>query len=109
MIVLALRVTIERFTHDWFPGFVECSFVDATGRTHLFEEKVPVVSNEALDASSAYPRDGAIACHLLTSRSVADGREVVTIDTNKPWDIESKEGESQFEVFRDQLLQFESC
>lgn len=40
----AISVQITRFVDDSFPGFVECTFVDALGETHVFIEKVPVVS-----------------------------------------------------------------
>ncbi len=105
--VLSIKVTIERFTDDWQPGFVECSFVDILGNLHVFEEKVPIVSLEDLTAESSYPRDGVVACRLIASRVGADGREVVTVDTEQPWAIESKTGQSRFDVFRSQLAEFD--
>jgi hypothetical protein len=104
--VLAIKVTIERFTQEWQPGIVECRFVDAAGKAHLFEEKVPVVSTENLTAQSTYPRDGIIACLLIARCATADGREIVTVDTEQPWGIESKTGQTQFDVFHDQLVEF---
>jgi hypothetical protein len=106
-VVLSIKVKIERFTDDWQPGFVECCFVDALGNLHVFEEKVPIVSLEDLTAQSVYPRDGVIACSLIASRAGADGREVVTVDTEQPWVIESKAGQSRFDVFRNQLVEFD--
>ena len=104
--VLAIKVTIERFTQEWFPGIVECSFVDALGTAHVFEEKVPVVSTENLTAQSTYPRDGTIECLPIASHVAADGREIVTVDTEQPYGIESKIGQTRFDVFRDQLVEF---
>lgn len=103
--MLAIRVKIERFTEAWQPGFVECSFVDAAGKSHVFEEKVPVVSLENLTADSEYPRDGEVACRSISSRVAADGREVVTVDTEQPCGIESKAGQTRFDVFREQLVE----
>jgi hypothetical protein len=103
--VLAIRVKIERFTQDWFPGVVECSFVDAAGSPHTFEEKGPVVSLENLTADSEYPRDGEIACRSISSRVTTDGREVVTVDTEQPWGIESTAGQTRFDAFREQLVE----
>ena len=39
--MVAIKVTIDRFTDEDQPGWVACSFVDAAGVAHLFEEKVP--------------------------------------------------------------------
>jgi hypothetical protein len=104
--VLAIRAKIERFTQEWQPGVVECTFVDAVGQAHVFEEKVPVVSVENLTAQSEYPRDGIVACRTIGSRVTTDGREVITVDTEQPWGIESKAGQTRFDVFREQLVEF---
>ena len=49
-----LAVQITRYVDDHFPGFVECTFQDAEGKTHVFVEKVPIVSQEELDARSIF-------------------------------------------------------
>jgi hypothetical protein len=105
--VLGIKVIIERFTEDWQPGWVECTFVDAGGKHHLFEERVPVVSVENLDAGSEYPRSGIIACQLVETRVDTEGREVVVVDTDQPWGIESRAGETRFEILREQLIEFD--
>jgi hypothetical protein len=43
-----LKVTIARFVDEHQPGFVECTFADASGVTHSIIEKVPVISAEDL-------------------------------------------------------------
>lgn len=105
--MLAIKVTIERFTQEWQPGWVECSLVDAAGKSHVFEEKAPVVSVENLDAASVYPRPGIIGCEVIGARVGPDGRELVTVDTEQPWGIESKAGETRFEILREQLVEFD--
>jgi hypothetical protein len=105
--MLAIKATIVRFTDDDQPGWVECKFIDAKGVTHLFEEKVPVVTVENLDAHSEYPREGKIGCTLIDAGFAGNGREVITVDTELPWGIESKVGQTRFEVFRDQVLEFD--
>ena len=105
--MLAIKVTIERFTQEWQPGWVECSFADAAGQSHVFEEKAPVVSVEDLDATSTYPRPGIIGCEVVGTRVGPDGRELVTVDTEQPWGIESKAGETRFEILREQLVDFD--
>jgi hypothetical protein len=98
-----LTVTIERFVADWFPGVVACSLVDAVGLVHVFYEKVPVVSREHLVASSVYPRVGSIAGHVVGRRRAADGRALVTVDTDLPWGVASLAGQTRFEVTEDRL------
>jgi hypothetical protein len=103
-----MKVEISGFVDDSFPGWVECRLVDASGRAHLFVEKVPVVSLEPLDARTGYPRDGAIACTVLGRHRGAADREVVTVDTGLPDGVESKEGESRFEILSEQLVEREA-
>jgi hypothetical protein len=105
--VLGIKVTIERFTQEWQPGWVECTFADAAGKSHVFEEKVPVVTVEDLDASSDYPRAGVIGCQVVATRVGPDGRELLTVDTEQPWGIASKAGETRFEVLREQVIEFD--
>lgn len=61
----SVRVEIVRYTDDHQPGFVECQFNDAAGQLRSFEEKVPVVTTESLDANSGYPRPGSVGCTIL--------------------------------------------
>lgn len=99
----ALAVQIRRFVDDSQPGWVECVLADAHGHEHLFVEKVPVVSAARLDANTRYPQPGLIACTLVGQRTGDDGRELLTVDTQAPWGIESTQGRSQFEVLPRQL------
>jgi hypothetical protein len=101
-----IKVEISRYVDDYQPGIVECLFVDAWGKQHLFVEKAPVVSSENLDAGSSYPRAGVIACQVIERRNI-DGREVVAVDTEMPWHIESTAGKSSFDVSPDQLIEFD--
>ena len=105
--VTGIKARIERFTDTSQPGWVECTFVDAAGLSHLFEQKVPVVTLEDLDGASKYPREGVIGCEVIGTRLDGDGRELVTVDTERPWGIESKAGQIRFEVFREQIAEFD--
>lgn len=100
--MISVKVEITRFVDDGQPGWVECKLVDAYGREHLFLEKVPVVSLEDLDGSSAYPLPGLIGCEVI-ERKLIDGVEIVTINSAMPWSIESVDGEEVFCVRSDQL------
>jgi hypothetical protein len=78
--------------------------VDAEGKEHRFLEKVPVVTARALDARSQYPQPGFIACQVVSPQLTA-GQEVVCVDTERPWGIQSSEGRSRFHVRPDQLIE----
>ena len=104
--MLAVRVNISRYFDGSFPGWVECTLVDAYGYDHVFVEKVPMVTKAHLDSASCYPRSGAIACSVLDlgiSQS-DDGRRIVHIDTQTPWGVQSWAGRSRFDVFPEQLV-----
>lgn len=91
--VIGVHVQIVRYADDSQPGWVECQLTDAHGRLWSFVEKLPVVSEALLDACSAYPQTGIIACEVI---GIAG--EVARVDTTCPWGVESVEGETQFEV-----------
>jgi hypothetical protein len=91
--VPAIQIEIVRFVDDGVPGWVEFHLTDANGRLWTFIEKVPVISQVELDAQSVYPQPGFIACEIL-----AKNADVVTVDTQRPWGIESTDGQTQFDV-----------
>lgn len=99
--VTKLTVQILRFVDEKFPGWVECKFVDATGRPHSFIEKIPIVTNEDLDADSGYPQPGIVGCEIVKQFQDDKGRRLVCITTSRPWSIETAEGLSEFTVSAD--------
>jgi hypothetical protein len=99
---LFLAVQIRRIVDDSFPGWVECSFVDAAGSLHLLVEKIPVVTRARIDSKSALPQVGFVECVEIGRRS-ASGRVVVSIDTDAPLRISSTTGLTHFEVGAEQL------
>ena len=101
----AVQIQITRYTNDDCPGFVECRLTDAWGTEWLFEEKVPVVAYEELDDGSDYPQPGVFHCEIVGRRTDENGRQIVTIDTEKPWGIESVDGTTKFEIFSDLLTE----
>lgn len=101
--MLEVKVDISRYIDASFPGWVECRLVDAFGDEHVFVEKVPMVTKAHLDAESAYPQCGAIACAGLAIGESDDGRRLVHIDTQTPWGVQSLEGRNRFDVFPEQL------
>lgn len=103
--MLGVRVEIIRYADDSVPGWVKCRMTDAAGREWSFVEKVPVVTDEPLDALSEYPRPAVIACEVVERRAGADGREAVVIDMGRPWGVQATGGETRFIVHPDQLAE----
>ena len=103
--MLAVKAQIRRYVDNSFPGWVECAFSDAGDHEHLVVEKVPVLTMENLTGDNAYPLPCAIACSLLNERLADDGRVVLIVDTEVPWGIESITCQTQFEVFREQVVE----
>ena len=103
--MFGIKVKITKFIDDWQPGWVECEFTDAFGKLHVFNEKVPIVTAEYLDENSIYPQDGIIGCEIIERKNV-DDCQIVKVDAELPWHIESTKGESVFEVLDEQLIEF---
>lgn len=104
---MALKVTIVRWVSDDFPGFVECRVRDAHGAMHVFHEKVPVVTRLNLTGESPLPRDTAIACEVVRSRTSESGGRIITIDVEHPWGLETLDGLTVLDVAAEQLLEME--
>ncbi len=97
-----IKVQITRFVDAGQPGFVECQFVDAHNQTWTFIEKLPIVTTVDLWSDSPYPQPGVIDCEVVKRFKDAVG-EIVAVTTEKPWHVESIDGETQFEI-RPELL-----
>jgi hypothetical protein len=106
--MIGVQVTITRFVDEAQPGWVECKLTDIHGQTWIFVEKAPMVSKTPLDARSAYPQPGIIACEIFLTWLDIMGRDVVTIDTSAPWGIKSTSGKTQFDIYATQLTQIEA-
>jgi hypothetical protein len=100
--MLGVRVEIIRYVDDAQPGWVECRLRDAWGHEHAFVDKVPIFTHSDLNESSRYPQPGTIACQEIQRRH-DQGREIITIDTERPWHVESNSGETRFDVLATQL------
>ena len=103
----AIKIKIIKFISDSQPGFVECIFYDALNKKHIVLDKIPVVTEKQLDVNSSYPQDGVIACEIITESRVQDGKRIVTIDTSRPWAVNTIEGVSQFDVLEEQLTELD--
>ncbi|WP_431046527.1 hypothetical protein [Roseateles sp. L2-2] len=94
----SVPIQISRFVDDHEPGFIECVLVDAFGKSHVFIEKVPVVTTEDLRSTSTYPRPGTLDGEIVAGWIDHSGRALMRIDTERPWNVESAEGLTQFVV-----------
>jgi hypothetical protein len=104
--MLAIPVTITCYLSDEpQPGVVACELVDVHGRLWRFVEKTAIVSSDHLDGESAYPQPGVIAGVVVSRSRNAKGREVCLFDTRHPWDVESVDGVTQFEVLAETLVE----
>ncbi len=99
----SLQVQIGRVTDRSFPGWVECSFQDADGKTQSFEEKIPVVSNGKPMDDAALPVCGHVDCERQAVWTDDRGRNLARIDIDRPWGVQSTTGQTQFVVLACQL------
>jgi hypothetical protein len=65
--------------------------------------KVPEVTESGLSETSDFPQPGFLGCVVIGRNKHDDGRERVSIDTEIPWGVETTAGQTQFEVFAEQL------
>ena len=106
--MIGVKVSITRYIADEpVPGVVESEFCDAHGRRWCFVEKTAYVTADILDRQSAYPRPGAIACEVVGRSQDATGRQIIVVDTERPWGVESVEGLMRFEVTPDSLIEWD--
>jgi hypothetical protein len=99
-----IRVQITGYiSDDPQPGVVECRLVDAYGNGLVFRDKTPIFSSLDLHADSDYPQPGAIACEIVKQWQDVNGREIVSVNTEKPYGIETLDGVSRFDVLRSQI------
>ena len=80
-----------------YPEIVLCEFTDYNGKKHEFVEKWPVISNK--DFSNSFPMTCAIGCTILKENA-----ESYIVSTLEPWDIESEEALTEFEISKNLLL-----
>ena len=103
--MLGVRVTILRnISDDPQPGIVECQLEDANGKRWLFIEKTAIVSTSNLNAKTFYPQPGIIACEVVRRSCESADQQVVRINTQRPWFVESIDGSTEFDVLAESLV-----
>ncbi len=98
---------IEYITSDSYPDWVRCRFEDVHGRLWSIYEKVPVVTSDSFDETTPLPHPAYVAVRILKRYLDAQGRDVVTVDTDAIWGIETEDGASVFDVFGSQVVESE--
>src|ERR1043165_3268439 len=101
--MLAVIIEIVRYIDEAQPGWVECRLTDAWGHEHRLRDKVPIFTSSELTSDSPYPQPGLIGCVEVSRMRDQEGREILTIDTEQPWQVESMLGETRFDVVVEQL------
>ncbi|MFN0014234.1 MAG: hypothetical protein ACKVU2_06760 [Saprospiraceae bacterium] len=64
-----------------------------------------MVTSHGFDKTTPLPHPAYVAVCILKTYRDADNREVVTVDTDAIWGIETEDGESVFDVFKTQLVE----
>jgi hypothetical protein len=105
--MFGIKAKITRCIDDEsYPTFVECQFVDAHGFTQTFNDKDAIFTKEFLDRNSDYPVAGIIGCEVI-ERKFVDNHNIIKVNTELPWGIESIKDETVFEILEEQLIEFE--
>ena len=94
-----MKVNIIEYSGGHFPGYVTCSFVDAFGTTWHIDEKVPIVSSENVNQRTKFPITGYVAGEIISQN-----KNIVCFCTEKPWDIESRDGKNKFYINENQII-----
>ena len=93
----SVRVNILKIVDDTgYPTFVEFELIDSNGISHHFIDKVPIIS---ADDDLIPPCDGEMRCMI-----VGETKNTFLIDTALPDDMESLDGDYQFEVNKEQVI-----
>ena len=98
-----VRVAIVEWVSDYQPGVVKCLLTDASGKHYFMVHKLPLFTAASLDSRSVYPQPGSCACTILARTRDERNREIVKIDTDEPWGVQSTDGLSAFDVLSEQL------
>ena len=80
------------------PEIVLCEIVDVNGCKHRFIEKWPVVSAEKFE--NIFPKECTIGCVVLEERPTS-----YIVSTEQPWDIDSTEGKTVFEISKELVFE----
>jgi len=66
-----------------------------------------VVTTEKIEKDAALPQTGHIAGEIIKEYPDSSGKKILSINTGMPWGIESENGQSEFDVYSDQISERE--
>ena len=94
-----LRIKFTSFNLEWQPGFWEGEFLDAFGKKHIIMNKIPMIFEDFNFDEEKLPQEG-----FFIPGEIKEIKEnFVLFSTLNPYEIESKAGETEFYVFKNQL------
>ena len=97
---MALSLQILRIVdYDYYPGWVECEFFDATGRRHQIVDKIPIFTEKLLEPEDSYAQPGIVQCNIISQFRDEENRELAKIVI----EVESTEEITEFTVLSEQL------
>lgn len=99
-----LKIKITGIANNDQPGFVFCSFRDASNQEWNFIEKIPIVSKEDLDEKSIFPLQGIIPVTIKKVWANQKGKKIITIDAFEPLGIATLEKKSLFDIPSEQII-----
>jgi hypothetical protein len=85
--------------YDNYPGWVECTLLDALGESHTFVEKIPIVCPD----DDLAPKVAFLDCILERATLSTSNQRLLHVSSKKPWDVESITGRFEFVVTEAQL------
>ncbi|SFC29430.1 hypothetical protein [Ruminococcus albus] len=91
------RVIITKITDDGtYPMCAEAELTDRFGKVHVFKDKLPIFAYD--DTDDTCPREGVVRCFIKEEND-----SYYVIDTRYPDDVESEDGETWFEVKKEDV------
>ena len=91
-------IATQLIDNSTYPEIVLCEFIDVNDKWHNIIEKWPVVSSENFE--NIFPKDCFIGCVIVEKKANS-----YIVDTEQPWDIESEEGKTIFEIHKSLLIE----
>ena len=100
-----VRVQIVEFIPGDYDDFLIVELTDAFGAVHRFQDKSPIFGYDGdIDQHTRLPVPGVFDC-VVVERFQQDGRELVRINTEKPFDIQSLDDGYDFIVTPDMVVE----
>lgn len=93
-----LNVKIEKYISYEQPGWVLCVFKDVSGKEWHINEKVPIITERDF-IKEEMPIEG----FYIAGEILSEEADKVLFSIKEPWGIETIEGETEFEVYRNQI------